>query len=571
MLAMTAIFILVFLGVQYLMPKKPEPQNQQSQQQQQHLQSAPSPVKPAASSTSSPTPASAGSSVAPAEAETIVENELYRIRFTNRGAQVKSWILKKYKDDSGKPLDLVNSDAAARFGYPLSFYTYDASLRDALNQALFVPSATGNLTSPATLSFDYSSGGVTAHKTFRFDSSYVIHADAQLTKDETPVVAALAWPAAFGDQDSLATYVKSFIDTVQNGKSSQEGPKKVSGGATIPGPFDWAGVSDLYFTAIFLPDSPQQSTFITLHNQSVVPKNPKHPDPNATERVEVLGAAMAGTGGQSGLRIYAGPKSLDVLETVRATGADGKLNGPNLQPVVNFGWFGVISKPLFLVLRWVHSHVVSNWGWAILVLTLIINLGMLPTRIQMMRSALKMQRIQPQMESIKEKYKKYKTTDPRRQEMNKEIFDLQRREGASVFGGCLPMLIQWPLLYAFYSMLSNVIELRQAHWLWLPDLASPDPLHILPVFFVISMFLYQFLTPSPGVDPAQQRMMAFTMPAVFGFMTWNVGSGLALYWAMGNIIGVLQQVVMNRTKLGREMQAIAAKRAAKRLGTPVRR
>jgi YidC/Oxa1 family membrane protein insertase len=177
-----------------------------------------------------------------------------------------------------------------------------------------------------------------------------------------------------------------------------------------------------------------------------------------------------------------------------------------------------------------------------------------------------MQRIQPQMDAIKQRYAKYKATDPKRQEMNKEVFDLQKREGVNMFGGCLPMLLQWPLLFGFYRMLSNVIELRQAHWLWLPDLSAPDPYHILPIFFIISMFLVQYLTPSPGVDPQQQRMMAFTMPAVFGFMTWNIGSGLALYWACSNILGIVQQTVMNQTSLGREMRAIAAKRAAKKNG-----
>ena len=115
-------------------------------------------------------------------------------------------------------------------------------------------------------------------------------------------------------------------------------------------------------------------------------------------------------------------------------------------------------------------------------------------------------------------------------------------------------------------MLSNVIELRHAHWLWLPDLASPDPWHILPIFVIVSMFLTQFLTPSPGMDPAQQKMMAFTMPAVFGFMMWNFGSGLSLYWACSNFIGVAQQMVMNRTSLGREIREIAIRRAAKKNG-----
>jgi YidC/Oxa1 family membrane protein insertase len=254
-----------------------------------------------------------------------------------------------------------------------------------------------------------------------------------------------------------------------------------------------------------------------------------------------------------------------VLASVRAT-ENGAQTGPSLEPVVDFGYSGIIAKPLFLALRWVHEHIVSNWGWAILVLTLVINLAMLPTRIQMMKSALKMQRIQPEMNAIKEKYKKYKTTDPRRADMNKEMFDLQKREGVNMFGGCLPMLVQWPLLFAFYRMLLHTIELRQAPWLWLHNLAAPDPLHILPVFFIVTMFLVQYLTPSPGMDPAQQKMMAFTMPVFFGFMTWNLSSGLALYWAFGNVINVIQQAVMNRTGIGKQMREIAAKRAAKRSG-----
>lgn len=564
MLAFTAIFILIFFGLQYFKPKKaPEPSPAQQHQQPQTSHTAVPPVQPATS------PAAAANAVqAGSESHTIVENELYRIEFSNRGAQVTSWVLKKYKDADGKALDLVNQKASAQFGYPLSLYSYDSNLRDRLAQALYVPSSTGSITAPGTLSFEYSDGGLTVTKKFSFDSSYVVHANVSVTLNGSPVPAFLAWPAGFGDQDTLPDYAKSRFDVMQNGKASQDQYKKVSGGATLNGPFDWAGVSDLYFAAIFLPDQPQQTTVVSLHSEIPVPRNLKKPESGQTDPAPVLGAAVGELGGTTGLRLYAGPKAIEVLKSVHATGVDGKPNGPDVEPVVSFGWWKFISEPLFLILRWVHEHIVSNWGWAILVLTLIINLCMLPTRITMMKSALKMQRIQPQMEAIKERYKKYKMNDPRRQDMNKELFDLQKREGANMFGGCLPMLIQWPLLYGFYNMLSNVIELRQAHWLWLPDLAAPDPLHILPIFFIVSMFLVQYLTPSPGVDPAQQRMMAFTMPAVFGFMTWSVASGLALYWACGNIVGIIQQAVMNRTKLGREMREIAAKRAAKRLGRP---
>lgn len=558
MLTFTVVFLALFLGLQFfLKPKKPEtPAQEQSKQQQTSAANPATQPAPVAAQASVP---AGPATQATAESTTAVENELYRITFTNRGAQVTSWILKKYKDDDGKPLDLVNHAAAAKFGYPLSLYTYDAGLRSQLQQAMFVPSATGTITAPGTLSFEYSSGGLSVHKTFRFDSSYVIHADVSVTQNGAPVAALLSWPSGFGDQNTLPDYAKATVVTAQNGKADQISIKKVSGGATLQGPFDWAGVNDLYFGAFFLPETPKDASLVSLHNTIALPQNRKNPDPKHTDNTSVLGVAM-GAAQPYSVRLFAGPKELDVLASVPTSGV-------GLQKAVSFGMWGPISKPLFLILRFLYEHVWHNWGWAILILTVVLNLAMLPTRFQMMKSSLKMQRIQPQIEAIKAKYAKFKATDPRRQEMNKEIFDLQRREGVNMFGGCIPMLIQWPLLYAFYRMLENVIELRQAHWLWLPDLSAPDPLHILPIFFIVSMFLVQWLTPSPGVDPAQQRMMAFTMPAVFGLMTWNVGSGLALYWAGSNILGIVQQMLMNRTKLGKEMRALALKRAAKKGGT----
>jgi len=204
-----------------------------------------------------------------------------------------------------------------------------------------------------------------------------------------------------------------------------------------------------------------------------------------------------------------------------------------------------------------------------LLLTLVLNLAMLPTRLQTMKSSLKMQRIKPQMDAIKAKYAKYKATDPRKQDMQKEMFALQKAEGVNMFGGCLPMLVSYPLLYGFYRVLENVIELRQAHWLWLHDLSAPDPLYILPIFVIVSMFLMQYITPSPGMDPAQQKMMAFAMPAFFGFIMLHYGSGLSLYWAGSNFISMGQQIVINRTSMGREMHAIALKQASKKKGNVV--
>ena len=569
--AFMILFVLMIVAFQVFGPKKTAPAPPSQQQKTQAAQSAeqnPAAASPAAAHTET-TPAlvavpRAHASATPevqaaGESETVVENELYRITFTNRGGVVKSWILKRYKDDSQKnPLDLVNQDGAAKYGLPLSLFAYDAGLKNKLNTALYVPSATGTLAIPGTLSFDYSVGGLTVHKSFHFDSTYVISADVSVTQNGAPVTAMLSWPSGLGDQTTIQQYAASTFDSSESGKTDQIAAKKVVGGDTLHGSFDYAGVSDLYFSAVFMPETPSDTTVVTMHDLIAVPRNREHPDPNAVDQVPVLGVAVGSNSGDLHTRLFAGPKLLDLLESIHAA------NGENLEHVVSFGWWGWIAKPMLIVLRFFVTHGIPNWGWAILVLTLILNVAMLPTRFMMMKSQLKMQRIQPQIESIKAKYSKYKTTDPRRQDMNKEIFDLQRKEGVNMFGGCLPMLLQYPLLFGFYRMLMYAIELRQAHWLWLPDLSGPDAMHILPIFVIVSMFLSQFFTPSPGMDQSQQRMMAFMMPAIFGFMMWNIGSGVALYWAGSNLMGVAQQAVMNRTSMGREIRAIAAKRAAKR-------
>ncbi len=572
MLLFSVMFLVIFLGLQYWKSKKTPPaQPAQTASQSTAAQPAQSSVLPAPSATigAATTDSSANAVVAETQTQTVVENELYRITFSNRGGQVTSWVLKQWKDDQQKqPLDLVNQAAAAKHGFPLSLYTYDPALRAKINSAMFVPSTTGTLQAPGQLSFTYSQGGLTVKKTFTFDASYVIHATASITNGSVPVAALLAWPSGLGDQVTLPSFGNSYFDTSQNGKYESVAPKKVSSGSTLNGQFDYAGISDSYFAAIFLPDAPDASMVVGLNNPITVDREPGRPQ-SGTVPVQILGAAIGNTSnGEVSTRIYAGPKKIEVLNAVRATALNGTQTGPSIEPILQFGWIGIVAKPLFFALRFTHDHIVPNWGWSILILTLVINIAMLPTRITMMKSAMKMQKIQPEMNQIKEKYKHLKATDPKRAEMNTEVMALQKREGVNMFGGCLPMLIQYPLLFGFYRMLMHVIELRQAHWLWLHDLATPDPTHILPIFVIVSMFLVQYLSPSPGMDPAQQKTMAFMMPAFFGFMMWNFAAGLALYWAAGNLINVAQQMVMNNTGMGKEMKALAAKRTAKKLGKP---
>jgi len=580
LLVMMLVMVTVFFGLQYFRAKK-NPQTASPNANAPLVQTAagiaqPSPsVLAGAGSTSVPGPEGAQAAGLPgkptvqagAEATTVVENELYRITFTNRGAQVVTWQLKRFKDSDGKPLDLVHQQAAKQYGYPLSLYTYDQTMTAGLRDALYVPSATGTMAIPGALTFTYSDGTTEVRKTFSFDETYVLHADVQVTRNGAPVRALLSWPGGFGDQENATLYSSAQLDTMSNGKEQHEAPKKVSGGQTLSGPFDWAGVSDVYFAAIFLPDQPSTATLATLHNELDVAKTIRRtglgsgsPAKGAIN-VPILGAAIGDASGHTQTRIYAGPKAVNILKNVH--GANPNVT---LEPLLEFGFFGVIGKYLFLALQFIHAHVASNWGWAIVILTILINLIILPLRVKTMQSGLKMQRIQPQMDAIKEKYKKFKVTDPKRNEMNAEIMQLQKDNGVNMFGGCIPTLIQLPLLFAFFGMLPKVVELRQAHWFWLPDLTAADPYHILPILMVVSQFLVQYYTPSPGVDPQQQKMMAFMMPAVSGYMTWNYASGLALYWSVGNLIGIAQQAVMNRTSLGREMREIAARRARRKSG-----
>jgi len=509
------------------------------------------------------TSAIAGAKQASTESETVVENDLYRITFTNRGAQVKSWVLKKFDDDHGRPLELVNRLAAEKYGFPLSLWTYEESQRNKLNSVLYVASASGPLSAPATLTFEYANQDESVRKVFHFYDTYLVGLETSVFVNGSEVSALPMWPAGFGDQATPAGFAVSRIETQFNGTIERIPFKKVSGGNTLRGPFNWVGVADQYFAAVFLADNSEDAVAVTLRNPIDVPKDPNRPQD--TTRVEVLGFAAGDLGRATRGRIFVGPKALKTLESVSVptiTGAD-----PDLRGLINFGFFGVIARPLFIWLRWTYSAKyigVHNWGWAIVIQTLIINLALLPLRVSSMKSALKMQKIQPQMNAIKEKYKKYNIRDPRRQEMNTEIGELMKQHGVSPVGGCLPMLIQMPFLFAYYSMLGSALDLRHAPWLWIRDLSSPDPYHLLPIAIIITGLITQRMTPQAGIDPSQQKMMNLMMPVMFGVISFNLAAGLCLYWMEGSLIAIAQQALMNRTGLGQEMRALALKRARKR-------
>ena len=561
MLFFGALVIIVLLLAEFFY-RPPKPAESPSSAPNQPQQSAP--ATPAAAKPTAQPPAPVGSKQASAETETVIENDLYRITFTNRGAHVKSWILKKYTDDHNQPLDLVNPFAAPNVGYPLSLWTYDEGLRKKLSEALYVTDVQGRdsgnvYAAPATITFDYSDQQTQVRKKFKFDHSYVIEVETSVTNNQSVVQAYPAWPGGFGDQTIPASYLHSRLSYQANDKVKHLEPKHVSGGGTLPGPFSWAGANDQYFAALFMPRNPASAAMVTHHNNITVPRNRNKPDVKEVDQVPVLGAAVGDTGGVTRIRVYVGPKSLDILRSVNTE------DGQDLTGAIDFGFFGVFARWLFLGLKAIHDALHVNWGWAIVIATILINLALLPLRITSMKTSLKMQRIQPQMDDIKKKYAKYGMRDREKQaEMQKEMWELQRREGVNMLGGCLPLLPQLPFLYAFYGVLATAIELRHAGWLWITDLSSPDPFHLLPIATIITMAGLQAISPAAGMDPTQRRMMNVMMPIMFGWFTWTVSAGLALYWTIGNVVFFIQQYFMNRTKLGREIREMQERRARKK-------
>ena len=398
-------------------------------------------------------------------------------------------------------------------------------------------------------------------KSFTFDrTSYVVGVRTAVEVKGAQVTALPMWPAGFGADMTGAQYATGQIVYQYDDKIERLAIKKISGGGTLPGPFNWAGVSDQYFAAVFLPTDPRSAAMVTLRNALEIP----HPgsDTKQMDKVDVLGAAVGSLKGATDARLYVGPKALADLESVAVPGITGA--EPDLRAIIDFGWLGYIARPLFLWLKWMYNHIVANWGWAILLQTLVINLALLPLRLSQMKSMLKMQRVAPQIKAIQEKYKKYSLRDPKKAEMNEEISALYKTEGVNPAGGCLPLLIQMPFLFAYYRMLNVAMDLRHAPWLWIHDLSAPDPWHILPVAIIVTMLIMQRMTPQAGMDPAQQKMMNVMMPGMLGLMSWNLPAGLGLYWSAGQLIGIVQQSVMNRTSLGREMREMMEKRARKK-------
>ena len=466
--------------------------------------------------------------------EIVVEGDVSRVTLSTEGGVIKGWVLKKYRDEKGKPLDVVNRAACETLGFPMSLSLPDPELTKRLNTALFVATPAGvSLVAPAKVDLTYSDGTIQARKQLSFGRDYEVRVEVSVFDGQRYLPVEVAWSGGFGDQ-SLSPRVKSSLDYIIYGTSEKlenVPQRKLDEDRTIPSPLQMAGMADRYFISLFLPDSGDQISF-RIGRRVWDPPNWKE-----KEKPKEAFAALASQQPKPlAFRLFVGPKDLDVLRAMN----------PPLDRLVDYGWFSIVAKPLFLGLRYLHDRWTHNYGWAIVILTIIINLAMFPLKLKSIRSAQEMQRISPIVKGIQEKYKGYKFNDPRKQRMNQEVMKLYQEHHINPLGGCLPMVLQLPFLYGFYRVLDLSIELRHAPWFaWIKDLSAPDHLYILPTLMIVTTFIMQKMTPIASADPAQQRMMMI-MPIVFGIMFYNFASGLVLYWLTGTVVGIAQQAFINK-------------------------
>jgi YidC/Oxa1 family membrane protein insertase len=473
----------------------------------------------------------------------VVENALYRVEFSNRGAVVKSWQLKNYKDDSKpqKTLDLVHPQAATETGgWPFALVFDDPQLGTLANSGLYKISSDANsIEAPADLTFTWSDGHLQVTKKFHFDHSYTVNVETTVTNNGNHVMAGLGWLGGFGDLTvtNPIPVETVFIFYSEGGKLTTLPHKKLDGpekwGNVWQGGKEFTGIEDRYFTAAFLPSLTDPTSLQTrywkvFHNIKVDGKDQSEPVPEIATATSAQNLA---------LRVFVGPKDYDDLKAMH----------PPLHSLVQFGYLEFIADPLFHGLKWLHKYI-PNYGWAIVVLTLVINMVLFPLRISSYKTTLKMQRVAPEIKQIQERYKKYKMNDPRKAEMNKEVMAIYSREGINPIGGCFQMFLQMPIWFGLNRALSYAIELRHTQWLWITDLASKDPYYVLPVLVGITMYLVSKMTPMTTTDPQQAQMMKI-MPLTFSvmFVVFPFSSGLALYILTSSLVGIVQQWYLNRS------------------------
>ncbi len=504
--------IMVILGFQYFFaPKQP-----QVAPQKQAVATKEEAAKPAAVPAAPETPATE-------EKEIKVENSLFSAVLSSRGGTIKFWEIKGYKDRTGGDVVILRKPGVL----PALAVGSDANF--SLANADFTVTG-GDLklddnNKSGSVVFEYSRDGQSVRRTYTFYSD-------SYRADITDEVAGLPsyWitlGSDFGIFDREEGRYTFTGPVLLKGTDLEElKAKKLKDPQIFKEGLKWIAQEDKYFCSALVPAGSVQAAHAWTYKDSPV-------------------IAFEGKPGVNKFSLYAGPKEPDRLS---------KLD--NLQYIIDYGFFSIIARPLFWILKLFHGFI-GNYGWSIILLTIVVRIPFLPLVSKGQKSMRKLQEIQPKMNEIREKYKK----DP--QKMQQEMMELYKKHKVNPMGGCLPMIIQIPVFIALYKVLLVSIELRGAPFLlWITDLSAPDSLfgHIagfslggpLPYLMGITMLIQQKMTPS-GMDPKQAKMMML-MPIIFTFMFLNFASGLVLYWLVNNVLSIIQQFYINR-KLAKQPSA----------------
>jgi YidC/Oxa1 family membrane protein insertase len=454
-----------------------------------------------------------------------VDTKEFTAHFSNRGAQLISFQLKHYRDKQNKPVELVKAREPQRTDFDFAIEASDLRVSRIANSALYTVSE--RLDRGAhVLEYRLVSDGIAVTKVFRVGDEYQFGFNVQMQPAAVPFRISLG-P---GIRTLAADEIDNRFATTGTAVVQREGSLKaiLREKAGLFEAFDsveYIGLEDNYFLAVLRPERAGGGSIRRYDFPAKSKDEKKHPELYAGLNAVPGGGIVSG-------QAFFGPKQANLLEHY------------GLEKTLQFGMFGVIARFLLTALIWINSAT-HNYGFAIIVLTILIKIVLYPLQHKSIVSMKKMQKVQPKMAQIRDRYKKAKTDPEQRNKMNLEMMNLYKQENISPMSGCLPILLQLPILWGFYGLLSRAIELRGAPFIWwIHDLAAKDPYYITPVLMTATMFIQQLITPTTA-DPAQKRMFMF-MPLIFGWIFKEFPSGLVLYWLVQNILTIIQQSIMNK-------------------------
>jgi len=455
--------------------------------------------------------------VSTTEQEITLGNEQIAVVLTNRGAAMSSYRLLGYDADDGQPLDLVQTVPMPEAALPLQLIAAHG-----IDEALYAAEETAD-----GVVFRWSDGrGNAVTKRISLSApGYGLDVEIETSGNMVGVPMSLGTGMRdLGESERnsrLALWGEGIM--LADGELTRYKRRKVEELRVLtPQQVAYAGFEDAYFLDILRPQSKISEVIIEPFEYGVTDD----------EVMRVLRIMVKPAGDELRGQLLGVPKEYDLLQEI----------DHGVEKTLTFGWFLTPIAVFFLkALRWIYSHV-GNYGVAIILLTFGIRVVLFPLMHTSTVSMRKMQKVQPRVKEIQGKYKKKKSDPQARAKMNQEMMALYKEEGVNPMAGCLPLLVQMPLLFALYQLFLKAIELRHAPFmLWITDLSAKDPYYVTPILMTATMWLQQRLAPQAG-DPQQQRLMRM-MPLVFGIMFLQFPSGLVLYWLANNIITIIQQEI----------------------------